>query len=116
MSKYNNPGYYMIIERDPMKKLGMIIDTNNENLIWDDVIVPIWRDGDNHPNPTLNRAKIKQVVQQTSDPKVTREATGKIVKCLDSKYEKANLKEISQPAHQLDTKDEVMLLHLIKYF
>ena len=38
-SKDNNLGYNIIIGRDPIKKLGMIVDFKNENLIWDNVIV-----------------------------------------------------------------------------
>ena len=99
-----------------MKKIGMIVEFKNEKLIWGDVIVPVWRSVSNIPNPTLRRAEIKQFVQPTSDTKVTREATEIIVKILGIKYEKYNLKEISQSAHQLDTKEQVVMIHLLKGF
>ena len=62
-----------------------------KNLIWDYIIVPIWRSGANCPNPKLNRAKIKPVIQRADDPGVAMEATEKNCKILDSKYEKVNL-------------------------
>ena len=106
----------MIIGRDLMNKLRMIVKFNNKNLIWDGVIVPMWRSGDNFPNPTLRRSKINQAMQRTADTKVTKEATEIIVEFIDSKYKKANLEEISQSAHQLDATEQVVLPHLLKYF
>ena len=79
-----------------MKKLCMISEFNNENLIWEDLIIPMWRDIDNLPNPTLIRSEINQVMQRTADPNATREAVETIFKILDSEYEKSNLEEISQ--------------------
>ena len=39
--KDKNLGYDVIIGQDLMKKLGMIVDFNKKNLIWDNVIVPM---------------------------------------------------------------------------
>ena len=52
----------MTIGLDIMKKLGIIVYFKNKNLIWDDVILPMWQSGSNFHNPTLNRDKIKQGV------------------------------------------------------
>ena len=62
----------MIIGRDLIKKLGMIVNFKNEKLIWDCVIVPMWRSGYNRPNPTLNKSEIKQVIQPKANSRVTR--------------------------------------------
>ena len=99
-----------------MKKLSIIVDFNNKNLIWYNVIVPMWITGSNLPKTTVIRSKTNQVMPQTSETKVTREATERTVKIIDIKYEKSNLEEIYQSAHQLDTKEQVMFLHLIKDF
>ena len=48
----------MIIGQNKMKKLGIIVDLK-KNSIWDDVIVPMWRAGNNFPMTTLSRAKKK---------------------------------------------------------
>ena len=75
----------------------------------------MWRDGDNRPNPTLNRSKIKQVIKQMSEPRVTREVT-ELIFLIYNRYEKSNLKEIPQSAHQLHGKEQVMILCLLKDF
>ena len=62
----------MIIGRYQMKKLGVIVNFKNENLIWDDYIVPMWISGANILKPTLKRSKIKEVMQYTDNPRVTR--------------------------------------------
>ena len=98
-SKYNTLGFYMIKEQYLMKKLVMIVGFNSKNSIW-----VIWRSWDNCLKPTLSRDKINQVMQHTAEPKVIRESTEVILKILDSKYKKSNLKEISQSEHQLNTK------------
>ena len=87
-----------------MKKLGMIVDFNNDNLLWGNVIVPIWRAVYNCPKPAFKRSKMKQVIQQTANPRLTRESIEIIVNNLDSKYEKVDLEDIFQSAHQLDAK------------
>ena len=97
-----------------MKKLGIIVGVYNKNLIWDDVIVPTWRAEANFPKTTLSGAEIKQVVQWAAEPKVATEETEIIVKIIESKYEKANLEDISQSAHQVYVKEKFVLLHFIK--
>ena len=87
-----------------MKKLDMVVNFNNKNLICDNVIVPMWRAGANLHNPTISRAEISQVIQRITKPKVTREATERIVKVLDSKYKNSNLGDIAQSAHHLYAK------------
>ena len=62
----------MIIGKYLMKKHGKFFDFKIEKWIWDDVIVPMWRDGDNRPKPTLNRSKMKQSMQRMDDTIVTR--------------------------------------------
>ena len=39
-SKDKNLGYDMIIGQDLIKKLGMIFDFKNKNLIWENAILP----------------------------------------------------------------------------
>ena len=104
----------MIIGRDLMKKLNMVVDFKNKNLIWDDTIVPMWIAVDDFPKPKLRRSEIKQGMKWTAETKVTREETERIDKIIDSKYKKANLDKITQSAHQLYVKEKVMLLHLLK--
>ena len=113
-SKEYNLRYDIIIGRDLMKKLEIAFNFNNERLIHYDAIVPMGREGANHHNPTLNRSKIKQVVKQTKNPKVTKETTEIIVKHLNSQFKKMNLKGIYQSSHQLYAEEKVILLYQLK--
>ncbi len=80
--------------------------------------IPMWTiaDRDSKSNPTFNRDELRQFIQQTAEPKVTQEATKRMVKILDSDYKKANLKEIAFSAHQLNKDEQFMLLALLKDF
>ena len=49
-------------------------------------------------------------------PRSTREATERVVKILDSKYEKANLNEIVANAKNLEKDQKKMLLKLLKQY
>ena len=60
--KDNNVGYDMIIGRDIMNKIGMIVNFNNQYLIWVDTIVPMWRAVAKRPKTTFNRYEINQVM------------------------------------------------------
>ena len=61
-----------------MKKLGMIFDFNNKNLIWDNAIVPMCRARANIPKTTLSRYKMKQLMKLMYETKVTWESTEKL--------------------------------------
>ena len=117
MSKENNLGYDIIIEKYIMKELGIIFAFNNEKLIWGDVILTMWISEANQPKNTLNRALIKQFIQKQSDTKVTRKETETIKnKYIYSQYKIYKLEDISQSSHKLVAEDQVMILHLLKYF
>ena len=53
---------------------------------------------------------------QTAEPIATQEATERIVKILDSKYEKADLDEVAANAEQLNKPQQRKLLSLLKDF
>ena len=84
-SKDKNIGYGIIIGQDIMKKLGIIVDFGNKNLMRYNFIITMWRSGANITKPALNWSEIKQVMKQTGVPKVTRKTTEIIIKILDSK-------------------------------
>ena len=59
---------------------------------------------------------MKAIIQESSEPIVTQQATDKIIKILDSKYEKANLRVIVDGAkHLTSTEREKLYKLLIKY-
>ena len=75
-----------------------------KKLIWDNVIVPMRRARAKNLISKGSRAKLNQGIKRKSATRVTRETTERIVKIIDSKYEKANVERISQSTHKLDAK------------
>jgi hypothetical protein len=59
---------------------------------------------------------IKQIMTQTAEPIATQEATERIVRILDSKYEKADLDQVAAGAEELDEHQQNKLLSLLKDF
>ena len=53
---------------------------------------------------------------KTAEPYSTREATGILVKILDSTYAKAYLKQVANNATQMNAEERTQLLRLLKYF
>ena len=111
-----NIGYDMIIGRDLMTKLGLITDYKRKVLTWDDISVPMRSAYHTDSKPTFSRAEIRQIMTQTAEPIATQEATERIVKILDSKYEKADLDEVAANAEQLNKPQQRKLLSLLKDF
>ena len=69
----------------------------------------IWKD--DHPSKKEIRSTILHLIEQRS----TRETTERVVKILDSKYERANL-EIVANAKNLEKGQKKMLLKLLKQY
>ena len=70
----------------------------------------IWKN--DHPS----KKELRSTILRSIEPKSTKEATERVVKILDSKYEKANLKEIVANAKNLDEDQKHMLLKLLKQY
>ena len=111
-----NIGYNMIIGRDLMVKLGLITDYKRKVLIWDEVSVPMRSVYHTDSKPTFSRAEIKQIMTQTAEPIATQEATERIVRILNSKYEKTDLDQVAAGAEELDEHQQKKLLSLLKDF
>ena len=98
-----------------MTKLSLITDYKRKVLTWDDISVPMRSAYHTDSKPTFSRAEIKQIMTQTVEPIATQEATERIVKILDSKYEKADLDKVAANAEQLlDKHQQRKLLLLLK--
>ena len=63
-----------------------------------------------------NNKKFNAMFAQTAEPKTTREATERVVKILDSNYEAANLHDVVDNAHSLNSKQKDQLLALLEDF
>ena len=63
----------------------------------------------------LTKRKMRKVVMQTAEPVYTREATGRMVKILNSTYEKSYLKQVVNES-QMNAEERTLLLILLEYF
>ena len=113
--KYGNLGYDMVIGRDILVPLGIDISNKHKAVIWDDTIVPL-KPSNFRTNVAETKKELNTIFTQSAEPKVTQEATERVVKILDSTYEKANLEEIVDNAHQLDATQKSQLLDLLVDF
>ena len=57
---------------------------------------------------------MREVAMQNSEPAYTQEATGRMVKILDSTYEKAELEHVFSNASQLNAEEITLLLSLLE--
>ena len=100
----------MIIGRDLPNQLNIDVRFSNGTIKWEDQVVPmknfqrIWKD--NHPS----KKELRSTILLSIEPRITNEATERVVKVLDSKYEKANLNKIVEGAKNLDKDQKQILL------
>ena len=109
-------GYDMIIGRDLLNELNIDVRFSDGTIKWEDQLVPmkdfqgIWK-GD-HPS----RKELKSIILRSNEPKSTSEATSRVIKILDSKYEKADLDKIVNESQGLDDVQKPMLLKLLRKY
>ena len=109
-------GYNMIIERDLLNQLNIDVRFSNGTIKWEVQVVPmknfqrIWKD--NH----VLKNKLRSTILRLIEPRSTTEATERVVKILNSKYEKANLNKIVEGSRNLDKDQKQMLLKLLKQY
>ena len=88
--KLEELGYDMIIGRDLLQALKMVIDFEYQVIKWEGTSVPM-----NKTKLGKNRKKeLTAIFQLATEPKTVQEATARVSRILDAKYDKANLVEI----------------------
>ena len=113
--QYGNIGYDMVIGRDILHPLGLSEDFATATIQWSDTSVPM-KPPHFRTNAAVSNKELKEFLSQTAEPKVTQEATERVIKILDSNYEKADLLEVVANAHQLDNTQKQQLLELLLDF
>ena len=109
-------GYNMIIGRDLLNQLNTDVRFINGTIKWEDQVVPmknfqrIWKD--NHPS----KKELGSIMLCSVEPSSTKEATERVVKIIDSKYEKANLNKIVESTKNLDKEQKQILLKLLMQY
>ena len=108
-------GYDFIIGRDIMSKLGMDISFEKEVITWEGTEVPM-RDFSRLRKWNLSKYEIRAIIQESNEPLVTQAATNRMIKILDSNYQKANLKNVVAGAKHLTLKERDKLYALLLRF
>ena len=85
----------------------------DQNIIsWEGIDIPM-RDFNKIKKYSLNRKEFKTIIQGSQEPLVTQEATDRMIRILDSDYQKVNLKEIIRGAKNLSQKEKKLLYNLL---
>ena len=88
--KLEELGYDMIIGRDLLQALKMTIDFEYQVLKWEGTSIPM--------NKTklakVRKKDLNAIFQLATEPKTVQDATARVSRILDAKYDKANLVEI----------------------
>ena len=98
--------YDVIIGLDLLKELKIDILCSNLTVKWDDHEVS-FKD---------RNISIKEAMQMNADPKHIQEASDRINKILDAKYEPANLEQVTKDTPGLDVEQRKQLFHVLKKF
>ena len=108
-------GYDMVIGRDLMLELGMDISFAKKTVTWEGIEIPM-RDFNKLRKWNISKMEMNAIIQESAEPIVTQEATKRIIKILDSKYEKANLRVVADGAkHLTQVEREKLYKLLIRY-
>ena len=108
------PAFDLILGTNTMNELGIVLNLKEKTITIDEIILPM-RNINN-----LSKSKIKSLVMHTKlaqEPKSTEEATQRIIKILDAKYEKADLQAIvKNNCSHLNSNEQKLLLELLTEF
>ena len=108
-------GYDVVIGRDLMLELGMKISFAKKTVSWEGIEIP-KRDFNKIRKWNISKMEMEAIIQESSEPVVTQEATDRIIKILYAKYEKANLRVVADGAKHLTVLEREKLYKLlIKY-
>ena len=77
-------------------------------MIWEGIEIPM-RDFNKLRKYQLNKRELKAFISESKEPVVSQKATDRIIKILDAKYQKADLRAIVQKATHLNSRQKEML-------
>ena len=106
-------GYDMIIGRDLMVQIGPAAEFKHQVLQWDGATVHMKYPRNLLGQSDITKRKMREVAMQNSEPAYTQENTGRMVKILDSTYEKSELEHLFSNASQLNAEEITLLLSLL---
>ena len=95
----------MIIGRDLMVQLGLPSKLKRQSPQGGSVTIPMKEPGGIQGKPDLTSHEMSEVAIQTAKPVSTREDTERLVKLIDCTYAKADLKQVTDNATQLNAEE-----------
>ena len=105
----------MIIGRDLLENLGVIMDFKKSSVNWEGIEIPM-RDFQRLKDLKMSHDEVNAIIKGSVEPLVTQEATERMVRILDSKYEKANLSNVvASTTHLTDVEKQKLFKLLVKY-
>jgi hypothetical protein len=113
LEKSNDPpAYDMILGLETLVKLGVILDFNTKSITIDSQTLPM-----RSMHSLKDYSKLCKQMEKHAEPVSTRDATTRVVKILDAKYEKADLPKIIQEncAHLSTSQRNKLLKLLLEY-
>ena len=109
------PVFDLILGIKSMHELGIILDCKNKMITIDEIALPMRN------IHSLTKSKVKSALVANNllsqEPKSTEEATQRVIKILDAKYEKADIQAIVRDnCTHLSSKEKAMLLKVLTDF
>ncbi len=111
--KNNKPQYDLILGVKTMKKYSIILNFKNTMIIFDEVKLPMQNINFLQGSSTLRALKLNHSLAM--EPKSTQDATKRVMRILDTKYQKADLQLIVRNnCKHLSANHQKKLLQLLK--
>ena len=113
----SQPGFDLILGTNTLKELGIVLNFQKKEIDIDEIILPMRDITKLSTSSKIEQALMANNSVVTHEPKSTLEATQRVVKILDAKYEKADLKAVvTQCCGHLNNSDQEKLLKLLTEF
>jgi hypothetical protein len=116
-TRMGKPGFDLILGTNTLKELGIILNFQMKEIDNDEIILPMRDITKLSSQSKIERAWMANNNVISHEPKSTLEATQKVVKILDAKYEKSDLKAVvSNHCGHLTNSNQEKLLKLLTEF
>ncbi len=113
--KNSKPQYDLILGVNTMKKYGIILDSKDIIITIDEVKLPMQNINYLQGSSTLRVLKLNQSLAM--EPQSTQDATKRVMRILDAKYQKVELQSIVRDnCKHLSTNQQKKLLQLLKKY
>ena len=113
----SKPGFDLILGTNTLKELGIVLNFRTKEIDIDEIILPMRDISKLSTRAKIERAWMANNNVMIHEPKSTLEATQRVVKILDAKYEKADLNAVvADNCKHLSVPDQEKLLKLLTKF